>query len=87
MKNTGECFCGDVRYEYEGELLDARSCHCSRCRKVFGAQASAFICGVISSWSGQRSISRPFIQVYSATLVDTFLDLLAGIAIIAMVFH
>ena len=42
MKNTGECFCGDVRYEYEGELLDARSCHCSRCRKVSSAQASAY---------------------------------------------
>ena len=42
MKNTGECFCGDVRYEYEGELLDARSCHCSRCRKIFSAQASAY---------------------------------------------
>jgi hypothetical protein len=38
---TGECFCGSVKYEIDGKLRDARSCHCSRCRKAFSAQASA----------------------------------------------
>jgi len=42
MRITGECFCGSVCYHIEGELLDARSCHCSRCRKAFSAQASAY---------------------------------------------
>ena len=42
MTVCGECFCGGVRYEVRGELRDARSCHCSRCRKVFGGAASAY---------------------------------------------
>lgn len=39
---TGECFCGSVRYQVSGRLRDARSCHCSRCRKAFSSQASAY---------------------------------------------
>jgi hypothetical protein len=39
---TGECFCGAVTYKVTGKLRDARSCHCSRCRKAFSSQASAY---------------------------------------------
>lgn len=39
---TGECFCGEIQYQIDGNLRDARSCHCSRCRKAFSAQASAY---------------------------------------------
>jgi len=39
---SGECFCGAVTYEVFGKLRDARSCHCSRCRKAFSSQASAY---------------------------------------------
>ena len=42
MTISGECFCGDVTYRVSGKLRDARSCHCSRCRKAFGSQASAY---------------------------------------------
>ena len=42
MTISGECFCGDITYEINGQLQDARSCHCSRCRKAFNAQASAY---------------------------------------------
>ena len=42
MTITGECFCGEVKYQINGRLRDARSCHCSRCRKAFNAQASAY---------------------------------------------
>jgi hypothetical protein len=38
----GGCFCGSVRYEIDGPLQNARSCHCSRCRKAFSGAASAF---------------------------------------------
>jgi len=38
----GECFCGSVKYEINGSLKNARSCHCSRCRKAFSSAASAF---------------------------------------------
>ena len=42
MTIHGECFCGKIQYEISGQLKDARSCHCSRCRKAFGSQASAY---------------------------------------------
>lgn len=42
MPVTGECFCGSVKYKIDGALKDARSCHCSRCRKAFSSQASAY---------------------------------------------
>jgi len=42
MTISGECFCGAVSYEVSGPLRDARSCHCSRCRKAFSSQASAY---------------------------------------------
>ena len=42
MKITGSCFCENIMYEITDKLYDARSCHCSRCRKAFSAQASAY---------------------------------------------
>ena len=42
MAITGECFCGQIKYQIDGKLRDARSCHCSRCRKAFRDQASAY---------------------------------------------
>ena len=42
MTINGACFCGAVRYQIAGKLRNARSCHCSMCRKAFSAQASAY---------------------------------------------
>lgn len=42
MTISGECFCGEIKYQVDGKLRDARSCHCSRCRKAFSSQASAY---------------------------------------------
>jgi hypothetical protein len=39
---SGSCFCGEVTYAVTAPLQNARSCHCSRCRKVFGGAASAY---------------------------------------------
>lgn len=41
MPITGECFCGEITYEVNSPLRDARCCHCSRCRKAFSLQSSA----------------------------------------------
>lgn len=39
---TGGCFCGAIRYAIDQPLRDARSCHCSQCRKAYSSQASAY---------------------------------------------
>jgi hypothetical protein len=42
MRLTGGCFCGQTRYAIDLPLKDARSCHCSRCRKAFSGACSAY---------------------------------------------
>ncbi len=39
---TGGCFCGRVRYQIDAPLINARCCHCSRCRKAFSGAGSAY---------------------------------------------
>lgn len=38
----GGCFCGRHRYQIDGRLCNARSCHCSQCRKAFSGAGSAY---------------------------------------------
>ena len=42
MMIKGGCLCTAIRFEIEGSLMDARSCHCSQCRKIFSGAASAY---------------------------------------------
>jgi hypothetical protein len=42
MTLTGGCFCGRIRYQITAPLRNARSCHCSRCRKAFSGAGSAY---------------------------------------------
>lgn len=37
----GSCNCGAVAFEYEGDALLARNCHCQRCRKARSAAHAA----------------------------------------------
>jgi hypothetical protein len=39
---SGGCFCGRIRYEVNASRRNARSCHCSRCRKAFSGAGSAY---------------------------------------------
>lgn len=36
-KLTGQCLCGAIAYEIEGELGTIVNCHCSKCRRWHGA--------------------------------------------------
>ena len=84
MSITGECFCGGVKYVVEGKLQDTSSCHCSRCRKAFNAQASAFaqvnssdfswVEGEVqlTSYVGQEGFGIQFCKTCGSTLVGTY---------------
>ena len=37
----GECLCGSVSFEIEGDLPNLYQCHCSLCRKATGSSANA----------------------------------------------
>jgi hypothetical protein len=81
---TGECFCGAVKYNYTGVLRDARSCHCSRCRKAFNSQASAYALvnsdkfewlsgeSLLTSYVGKHGFGLQFCSKCGSTLAGVF---------------
>ncbi len=90
---TGECFCGEVKYEINGTLRDARSCHCSRCRKAFSSQASAYALidpsdfkwvkgeELLTSYTGQHGFGMQFCKVCGSTLCGTYENKVHGITL------
>ncbi|HKJ04340.1 MAG TPA: GFA family protein [Geopsychrobacteraceae bacterium] len=93
VKLTGECFCGVIKYEIDGSLRDARSCHCSRCRKAFSAQASAYalvdpsefrwLCGTefLTTYAGQEGFGLQFCKQCGSTLCGICQDEIHGITL------
>lgn len=84
MSVTGECFCGQVSYQLDGKLFDSISCHCSRCRKAFNAQASAsarinanefkWLSGEdqLSSYVGKHGFGLQFCKTCGSTLATIY---------------
>ncbi len=93
MTVTGECFCGSVKYQVSGTLKDARSCHCSRCRKAFSAQASAYALvepgdfswlqgqELLSSYTNVEGAGIQFCKVCGSTLCGVFQDQVHGVTL------
>lgn len=38
---TGQCLCGEIKFEYDGPLGPIALCHCSQCRRAHGSAFSA----------------------------------------------
>lgn len=93
MTISGECFCGEVTYEVSGKLRDARSCHCSRCRKAFSSQASAYaevdpdefrwVTGedVLTSYIGEHGFGLQFCKKCGSTLCGVFNGIVHGVTL------
>ena len=43
MKITGGCYCGEIRYEANGDLEAAFQCHCRECQYITGGNANIVI--------------------------------------------
>lgn len=90
---TGECFCGQVKYRVDGQLRDARSCHCSRCRKAFSSQASAYalvepdqfhwVSGktLLTSYVGQHGFGLQFCQICGSTICGIYAGDVHGVTL------
>ena len=93
MTVTGECFCGQVKYQISGPLKDPRSCHCSRCRKAFSSQASAYaqvdpqdfqwLSGenLLTSYVSQQDYGLQFCSVCGSTLCGIYKGEVHGITL------
>ena len=93
VKITGECFCGEIKYEVNGTLRDARSCHCSRCRKAFSSQASAYalvepqefkwLSGetLLTSYIGSHGFGLQFCSKCGSTLCGIYNDTVHGVTL------
>ncbi len=93
MAVTGECFCGQVKYRITGALKDARSCHCSRCRKAFSSQASAYALvepqdfqwlsgeSLLTSYVSQHDFGLQFCSICGSTLCGIFRGEVHGITL------
>jgi hypothetical protein len=64
MPISGSCFCGSISYKVSAPLENARSCHCSRCRKAFGGAASAY--AEVQSGSFEWVAGRENVKFYAA---------------------
>ncbi|NIB44136.1 GFA family protein [Pseudomaricurvus alkylphenolicus] len=93
MKLTGECFCGEVKYRIDGALKDARSCHCSRCRKAFSSQASAYALvnpeefewlsgfDLLTTYASQHGFGLQFCSKCGSTLCGIYAGKIHGITL------
>jgi len=93
MTISGECFCGAVRYRVEGPLQDPLSCHCSRCRKAFSSQASAYarvnaadFCWtegeeLLTSYVGKHGFGVSFCRVCGSTLTGIMNGTVHGVTL------
>ena len=93
MLIRGSCFCGAVAYIVRGTLHNARSCHCSMCRKAFSAQASAYaeiepgtfewVRGEdkLTSYQSQAGGGLRFCSVCGSTLCGTIEEQVHGVTL------
>lgn len=93
MAIYGECFCGSIKYSTIGPLRDARSCHCSRCRKTFSSQASAYalvdpgdfewVSGkeLLSTYQNENGFGLQFCSKCGSTLCGAFEGTVHGITL------
>lgn len=93
MTITGECFCGAVTYAVSGPLGDATSCHCSRCRKAFSAQASAYAVvdpdqfqwrageDLLTTFTGKHGFGLQFCSRCGSTLAGVFEGVVHGVTL------
>ena len=47
---TGQCLCGQVRFEIDGELGETRLCYCELCRRANGSTFSANISVAVENY-------------------------------------
>ena len=43
MKIDGGCYCGQIRYTFEGDIAAQMQCHCRECQYITGGNPNVFV--------------------------------------------
>ena len=82
----GECLCGCVKYEYNGDVGEVVNCHCSECRKWHAAafrtrtvaekNKFSWLSGEdeIAYYDGLPNVIKTFCKVCGSNLISLYKD-------------
>ena len=60
MKLAGRCYCGNVRYEAEGEPMMKAQCHCRECQYITGGAPNLFIVMPLQAFKYTQGTPKQF---------------------------
>ena len=60
MKLTGGCYCGNLRYEAEGEPMLKAQCHCRECQYITGGGPNLFMLMPVASFRYTKGEPKKF---------------------------
>jgi hypothetical protein len=60
MKLEGGCYCGNVRYEAEGEPMMKAQCHCRECQYLTGGSPNVFVAMPIPGFRYTKGAPKDF---------------------------
>ncbi|KAF0176691.1 MAG: GFA family protein [Hyphomonadaceae bacterium] len=60
MKLEGGCYCGNLRYEAEGEPMMKAQCHCRECQYITGGSPNVFIAMPIPGFKYTKGAPKAF---------------------------
>jgi hypothetical protein len=60
MKLEGGCYCGQVRYEAEGEPIMKAQCHCRECQYISGGAPNMFLLMPADGFSYTKGTPKQF---------------------------
>jgi len=85
-KLIGECLCGAIKYQIDGELGEVLHCHCSECRKWHGSafrtrvpvrkKDFSWIAGKehIAEYDGLPKVVKTFCKICGSNLISYYKD-------------
>ena len=73
---TGQCYCGTVKYQIEGDIGPIVHCHCRNCRRVSGA--TFYTAGFLPEANFSITAGQDEVGAYHSTEMDNLARCFCG---------